>query len=34
MIGGKIGLCMNVGKCKTVVSNHWRDYTEIEIGGT
>ena len=31
--GKKIWLYVNVGKCKIVVSNNWRDDTEIKIGG-
>jgi len=30
----KIGLYVNVGKCKTMVSNNQRDDTEIKVGGT
>jgi len=32
--GKKVGLYMNVGKCKVLVSKDWRDDTEIKIGGS
>ena len=30
--GGKLGLHMNIDKCKIMISNNWVDETEIQIG--
>ena len=32
--GRKVGLCMNVSKCKVMVSNKWNDSTEVKIGSS
>ena len=32
--GSKVGLCMNVSKCKIIVYNNWNDSTEVEIGSS
>jgi len=32
--GRKVGLCMNVSKCKVMVSNNWNDSTEVKIGSS
>jgi len=29
--GRKVGLCMNVSKCKVMVSNNWNDSTDVII---
>jgi len=32
--GRKVGLCMNVSKCKVMVLNNWNDSTEVKIGSS
>ena len=30
----KVGLCMNVSKCKVMVSNNWNDSSGVKIGSS
>jgi len=32
--GRKVGLCMNVSKCKVMVSNNYNDSTDVKIGSS